>query len=149
MRALIQRVSSASVTVGEERISAISSGLLVLLGIAAGDSENDFEFLRKKIPALRIFPDEAGKMNKSVVDMRGELLVVSQFTLCADTRQGNRPSFVSAAAPAVAEKYYEKFLAALRADGLSVSGGRFGADMQVSLVNDGPVTIWLDSKDRA
>jgi D-aminoacyl-tRNA deacylase len=147
MRALIQRVSSASVTVEGKVTGAIGRGLLVLLGVAETDAGADLEQLLKKVPALRIFPDEAGKMNLSVADIRGELLVVSQFTLIADTAKGNRPSFFRAARPEQAIPAYEEFVRRLRESGLQVATGIFGAEMQVQLVNDGPVTILLDTKE--
>lgn len=146
MRALLQRVSEANVTVAGRVTGAIGTGLLVFLGVAEGDEPKDLEFLLKKIPALRIFPDAAGKMNLSLADKEGSVLVVSQFTLMADTSSGNRPAFTPAAKPDRAEVVYETFVERLRALGLTVATGEFGADMKVRLVNDGPVTIWLDSR---
>ncbi|HEB02399.1 MAG TPA: D-tyrosyl-tRNA(Tyr) deacylase [Nitrospirae bacterium] len=146
MRALIQRVSSASVDVGGKRVSGIGRGLLILLGVMKGDTDDDLKYILRKAANLRIFEDDAGRMNLSVLDTKGEALVVSQFTLAADTRKGNRPSFVSAEAPERAESVYEKFMMELAALGIKVRGGSFGAMMDVSLVNDGPVTILLDSR---
>lgn len=147
MRALLQRVSQASVTVDGAVTGAIGPGLLVFLGVAEEDGAADLELLLKKIPSLRIFPDTEGKMNLSVQESGGGLLVVSQFTLIADTAKGNRPSFFRAAKPAKAQGMYEDFVSRLRANGLKVETGRFGADMKVSLLNDGPVTILLDTKE--
>ena len=143
MLALIQRVSSASVTVEGEVIGSIDQGLLVLLGIEKADSEQHADKLLKKVLAYRVFADGAGKMNLGVQDVRGGLLVVSQFTLAADTDKGLRPSFSSAKPPAEAEQLYEYFLKSARAAHPIVSAGKFGADMKVSLVNDGPVTFLL------
>lgn len=127
-------------------ISQIGRGLLVLLGIADSDEAKDLDYLLKKVPALRVFEDEAGKMNFSVQEVEGAVLVVSQFTLIADTAKGNRPSFIRAARPEKAVPIYEGFVSGLRAQGLEVATGVFGADMKVRLLNDGPVTIMLDSK---
>jgi D-tyrosyl-tRNA(Tyr) deacylase len=146
VKALIQRVAEANVTVEGKVVGAIGPGLLVFLGVAETDEPKDLEFLLKKVPALRIFPDEAGKMNRSVVDAKGAVLVVSQFTLMADTAGGNRPAFTSAAKPDKAIPVYESFVERLRGAGLSVATGVFGADMKVRLQNDGPVTILLDSR---
>ncbi|MFN4253409.1 MAG: D-aminoacyl-tRNA deacylase [Saprospiraceae bacterium] len=149
MRVVIQRVSAASVTIDGAVKSAIGWGLLILLGIEHEDTEDDLDWLVKKIAALRIFSDEAGLMNRSVQDIGGECLVVSQFTLHASTKKGNRPSFIRAARPDFAVPMYEKFVAALaRESGRPVLTGEFGADMKVSLLNDGPVTILMDSKNR-
>lgn len=149
MRAVIQRVSSARVTIDGRVAGAIDRGLLVLLGIACGDTAADGEWLAQKIAALRIFEDSGGRMNVSVRDIGGEALVVSQFTLIASTRKGNRPSFNDAARPDVATPLYEQFLAQIEtAIGRAPARGEFGALMQVTLVNDGPVTIILDSKLR-
>ena len=145
MRALIQRVTSADVAVEDEIIAKIGNGLLVLLCAVDGDGEAEAETLANKIAKLRIFADEAGKMNRSVIDVGGEVLLVSQFTLAADTRNGNQPSFIKAAAPDQAIPLLDHFKARLEADGLTVATGRFGAEMKVGLVNDGPVTIWLDT----
>jgi D-aminoacyl-tRNA deacylase len=149
MRAVIQRVSSAGVTIAGRVTGSIDRGLLVLLGIAHGDSEADAEWLAQKIAALRIFEDDAGKMNRSVVDIAGGVLVISQFTLLASTRKGARPSFNDAAPPALAIPLYEQFLMQMEAAlGRPVSRGEFGAIMNVALVNEGPVTIIVDSKTR-
>lgn len=149
MRAVIQRVSSAGVTIAGRVAGAIDRGLLVLLGIANGDTTADAEWLAQKIAALRIFEDAEGRMNLSVRDVGGGALVVSQFTLLASTRKGNRPSYNDAARPEAAIPLYEQFLAQLEAAlGRPVARGEFGAMMQVALVNDGPVTIVLDSKLR-
>ena len=147
MRAVIQRVSSASVTIGDTVKSAIGQGLLVLLGVGHEDGQEDLDYLVKKVAALRIFDDEEGVMNRSVVDIGGEALVVSQFTLMASTKKGNRPSYIRAAGHEVAVPLYEAFCEALSlAIGRPVGTGEFGAEMHVSLVNDGPVTIIIDSK---
>lgn len=147
MRALIQRVSEASVVIDGAVQGEIGRGLLVLLGISQKDETADLDYLVRKVPALRVFPDETGKMNLSLMDTGGSLLVVSQFTLIADTAKGNRPSFIGAARPEKAIPLYEEFLARMKATGLNVANGIFGADMRVSLVNDGPVTILLDSRE--
>lgn len=146
MRAIIQRVSSCTVTVGEEITGQIGAGLLVLLGVRDGDAEKDATWLARKITNLRIFPDSDDKMNLSVKDCRGEVLVVSQFTLYGDCRKGCRPSYNNAAPPEVAEQLYEYFVNGVKAQGLPVATGRFQAMMDVKLVNDGPVTILLDSE---
>lgn len=145
MRAVIQRVSEAQVTVGKSVIGKIGPGLCVLLGVGKGDSEINAKNLARKIANLRIFEDEQGKLNRSVSETHGEVLVVSQFTLYGDCRKGNRPSFSEAAAPADAERLYELCVARLRAAGLRVATGRFQAAMTVALVNDGPVTLILES----
>ncbi len=145
MKAVIQRVSAASVIVDEEMTAEIGRGLLVLLGIEKGDTSGDLDYLEGKIRNLRIFEDEAGKMNLSVIDVAGEALVVSQFTLAADCRKGNRPSFDNAEDPVKAEEMYRKMVNKLSGDGIRVSEGRFGARMKIRLINDGPVTILLDS----
>ncbi|MCE8522534.1 D-tyrosyl-tRNA(Tyr) deacylase [Ruegeria pomeroyi] len=144
MRALIQRVSHASVTVDGAVVGQTGPGLLVLICAMAGDGEAQADQLAAKIAKLRIFKDAANKMNRSVLDIGGGALVVSQFTLAADTRSGNRPGFSSAAPPAEGERLYEYFAAQLAAQGVPVETGRFGADMKVELLNDGPVTIWMD-----
>ncbi len=146
MRALIQRVSSASVDVGGKRVSAIGPGLLVLLGVMKGDTLKELEYIARKVSNLRIFEDESGRMNLSVLDTGGEALVVSQFTLAAETRKGNRPSFTNAEEPERAEEAYESFMRHLADLGVRVSGGSFGAMMDVALLNDGPVTLMLDSR---
>ena len=146
MRVLLQRVSRASVAVNGEIVGQIGQGLLVLLGIGHGDSEAQIKTLTEKIVHLRIFEDDAGKMNRSLLDIGGEALVVSQFTLYADMRRGRRPGFTDAAPPAIAEPLVERFKEAIAAYGLKVVGGIFGAYMQVELLNDGPVTLWLDSE---
>jgi D-tyrosyl-tRNA(Tyr) deacylase len=149
MRAVIQRVSSASVTIAGEIAGSIDRGLLVLLGVAQGDTEADGQWLADKTAALRIFEDDAGKMNRSVVDIAGGILVVSQFTLFASTRKGTRPSFNDAAKPELAIPLYEAFIRqATAALGRPVATGKFGAMMEVALVNDGPVTLVIDSKLR-
>lgn len=146
MRAVVQRVTSASVTAGGSVVARIDAGLLVLAGVAQGDEPRDTEYIANKLCELRVFPDEAGRMNRSVIDTGGALLVVSQFTLLADCRRGRRPSFDAAAPPPIAESLYNDLLARLRARGLSVGAGVFQAHMDVALVNDGPVTILLDSR---
>lgn len=145
MRAVIQRVSRASVTVEGEVTGQIKRGLLVLLGVAPDDDEAKAQWLVDKITGLRIFPDDEGKMNRSLTDINGSLLVVSQFTLYGDCRKGRRPSFVDAAPPELAEQLYEKFVEIAQGQGTHVETGRFRADMQVELVNDGPVTLILDT----
>ncbi|WP_270729113.1 D-aminoacyl-tRNA deacylase [Shimia sp. Alg240-R146] len=144
MRALLQRVSEASVTVDGDVIGRSGPGLLVLICAMQGDTEAQADKLAAKVAKCRIFEDDAGKMNRSVLDIGGSALVVSQFTLAADTRSGNRPGFSSAAAPEEGERLYEYFAAQLTAQGVPVETGRFGADMKVALVNDGPITIWMD-----
>ena len=149
MRAVIQRVRSASVSIGGKEKSAIEQGLLILLGVGHEDSQEDLDWLVKKVAGLRIFDDENGVMNRSVVDVGGEALVVSQFTLMASTKKGNRPSYIGAAGHEKAIPLYEAFCKALSdAIGKPVGTGEFGADMQVSLVNDGPVTICIDTKNK-
>ena len=140
MRALVQRVSEASVAVGGEEIARIGPGLLVLLGVREGDGAEEADRIAGKLERLRVFEDDEGRMNLSVRDVAGEVLVVSQFTLYGDARKGNRPSFVEAAAPELAERLYERVRSSLGAQ-----GGRFGARMQVALVNDGPVTLLLET----
>lgn len=149
MRILVQRVRHAAVEIGGEEVSRIGQGLLVLVGIEASDGEEDIEWLVKKLLGLRIFDDEQGVMNLDVRQVGGEVLVVSQFTLHASTKKGNRPSYIRSAPEAVSRPMYERFVARIEAElGQKVPTGKFGADMQVSLVNDGPVTIWIDSKNR-
>ena len=144
VRAVIQRVSAAQVLVDDQIVGHIGPGLCVLLGVGVADSENNAEALADKIAKLRIFEDSQGKMNRSVIDCGGELLVVSQFTLYGDCRKGNRPSFTDAAPPAEAERLYRHFSRRLRDYGLNVANGRFQAHMKIALVNDGPVTLVLD-----
>lgn len=146
MRAVVQRVSEASVTVGDKTAGQIQRGLLVLLGVAVDDQESDLKYLIKKIVNLRIFEDDAGKMNLALSEVGGKMLVVSQFTLLGDVRRGNRPSFIQAAEPKLAQRLYHEFVDEVRALGISVETGIFQADMQVQLINDGPVTIILDSR---
>lgn len=148
MKALVQRVSSASVRVAGETIGAIGCGLCVLVGIAAGDTVEDIGYLVNKLVNLRIFTDETGKFNLSVIDTGGELLLISQFTLLADTRKGRRPSFTGAAPPEEAEAMFEKFTRACRESGVKTETGRFQAMMLVEINNNGPVTIMLDSRER-
>jgi D-tyrosyl-tRNA(Tyr) deacylase len=147
VRVLLQRVSRASVTVDERIVGQIGWGLLVLLGVGQGDSEAQVKTMADKIVHLRIFGDDEGKMNRSLLDIRGEVLVVSQFTLHADVRRGRRPSFTDAAPPSIAEPLYEHFKEAIAGYGLTVACGIFGASMQIDLCNEGPVTIWLDSEE--
>ena len=150
MRSVVQRVLSASVTVEgdgvSQRVSEIGPGLLVLLGVGRGDTETDLEWMVKKVANLRIFEDDQGKMNRSVLDGSRQVIAVSQFTLYGDARKGNRPSFIDACEPGEAKRLYELFCERLRALGLTVGTGIFAADMKVALVNDGPVTILLDSR---
>ena len=144
MRLLIQRVSRASVTVEQKTISKIGNGLLILLGIGHGEGEEQVSFLAEKAANLRIFEDEQGKTNLSVLDVKGEAIVVSQFTLYADSRKGRRPSFIDAALPDVAEPLVDRFVELLRSHGVPTQTGKFGAHMEVEIHNDGPVTIWLE-----
>lgn len=146
MRAVIQRVSKASVSVDQQTVGAIGQGLMVLLGVAQGDTSQEAKSLAEKTAGLRIFEDDAGKMNRSVEEIGGSLLVVSQFTLLGDCRKGRRPGFSDAAPPELADLLYEEYVAALRSRGVNVATGVFRADMQVALVNDGPVTMLLDSR---
>ena len=146
MRACVQRVSRASVTVDGQITGRIDRGLVVLLGVAGGDDDGDARFLAEKLSGLRIFEDDAGKMNRSIDQAEGAMLVISQFTLLGDCRKGRRPSFVAAAEPDVAERLYDTFCAAVSLLGIPVATGRFRAHMDVELVNDGPVTLLLDSK---
>jgi len=148
VKALLQRVTGASVSVAGEEVGRIGRGLVVFVGVASGDTERDAQYLAQKTASLRIFADEAGRFNLSALDIKGELLVVSQFTLLADTRKGRRPSFVEAAPPAQAEVLFEQFVEEARATGLKVETGRFQQYMQVEIHNDGPVTILLDSREK-
>lgn len=149
MRVLIQRVTEARVTVDAQIVGQTGPGLLILACAMRGDDDATATALAGRVARLRIFRDDQGRMNRSVLDTGGTALVVSQFTLAADTRSGNRPGFSSAAAPDDGRRLYERFAQALRDLGVATETGRFGADMQVTLVNDGPVTIWMDSADRA
>ncbi len=149
MKIVVQRVSQASVKVGREIVGEISQGLLLLVGIEENDEKEDAEWLAKKILDLRIFSDEEGKMNRSVKDINGEILCVSQFTLIADYKKGNRPSFIKAAKPEKAVPLFEYFKGLIKSSGLKTESGIFGADMKVSLLNDGPVTIVMDSKTKS
>ena len=148
MKALLQRVSRASVSVAGEEVGRIAQGLVVFLGVAEGDTEKDAQYLIQKIINLRIFADEAEKFNLSALDIGGELLLVSQFTLMADTRKGRRPSFIEAAPPEQAEKLFDYFVGLARESGLKVATGRFQQYMQVEIHNDGPVTVMLDSRNK-
>lgn len=148
MRAVVQRVSKASVTIDQQEVGKIDQGLVILLGIHEKDTQDDVDYLVKKIAQMRIFEDEQGKMNRSVEDVEGQILSVSQFTLFADTKKGNRPSFISAARPETAIPLYEAFNEGIRNRGIIVATGQFGADMAVSLINDGPVTIIIDSQNK-
>lgn len=147
MRALLQRVTHAQVTVDGEVVGSCGRGFLVLLGVGPADDEASCERLWKKVRGMRVFDDEAGKMNLALGDVSGELLVVSQFTLYADCRRGNRPSFTGAAEPALANRLYERFCELAERDVAHVGRGVFAAEMQVELVNDGPITIWLDTEE--
>lgn len=146
MRACIQRVGKARVTVAGQVCGQIAEGLLVLLGVGEEDTEEDIHWMAKKIVHLRIFPDAVGQMNRSVLEVDGQLLIVSQFTLYGNCRKGRRPSFVEAATPEQAEAYYDRLVTLAVAEGASVATGKFRAEMEVALINTGPVTIWIDSK---
>ena len=148
MRALLQRTSGARVRVGDETVGAVGAGLVVLLGVGPEDDEATADALARRVTELRIFDDADGRTNLALLDVGGAVLVVSQFTLYADTRRGRRPGFTGAAAPDLAERLYLRFAAALRELGVEVATGRFGAVMAVELVNDGPFTIWLDTSER-
>lgn len=148
MRAVVQRVKSSSVKVEGKVVGEINSGLNVLLGIAKGDTSEDIKYLKEKIINLRIFEDDDGKLNKSLIDVGGELLIVSQFTLYGDCRKGRRPNFMEALGGEEAEKLYEEFVSSCKVDIQKVSTGVFGGDMEVSIVNDGPVTLLLDSSKK-
>ena len=145
MRCVVQRVTEASVAVNGEVIGRCARGFMVLIGVHADDTERDLRYMAEKVPKLRVFEDDAGKMNLSLKDVGGGMLAISQFTLYGDARGGNRPSFITAARPEKANPMYEQLVEAWRAQGIHVETGRFGADMKVSLVNDGPVTILMDS----
>ena len=147
MRACIQRVSEAQVTVGDEVTGRIGRGLVVLLGVGPNDGETEVSWLAEKIVGLRVFEDDAGKMNRSLAEVGGAMLVISQFTLYGDCRRGRRPSFTDAAPPELAERLYEAFVAESREAGVEVATGRFREQMLVSLVNVGPVTLWIDTAD--
>ena len=149
MKTLLQRVTEASVNVASEVVGRIGQGLVVFVGVANGDTEKDAQYLAHRTANLRIFSDKEGRFNLSVQDIKGELLVISQFTLLADTKKGRRPSFVEAAPPAQAEQLFEQFVRQARATGLKVETGRFQQHMQVEIHNDGPVTILLDSRDKS
>ena len=146
MRILVQRVKNAKVVIGGQNISGINQGLLILVGVGKDDAEGDIEHLAKKVVNLRIFEDEQGKMNLNIKQVNGKVLSVPQFTLYADTRKGNRPGFDKSAAPEMAKSYWSRFNELLRENKIDVREGVFGTHMEVCLVNDGPVTIWLDSK---
>lgn len=149
MRILIQRVENANVAVKTQIVASINRGFLVLLGIVNEDNNEDVDYLVQKIIKLRVFDDDNGIMNRSIADIDGEIIVVSQFTLLASSKKGNRPSYIRAATPEIAVPLYEKFIAELEDKfGKKVGRGMFGTDMKVGLVNDGPVTIWIDSKDK-
>lgn len=149
MKAVIQRVSQASVTINTKKVASINSGLLVLLGIVDDDAVEDITWLSNKIVNMRIFPDAEGVMNNSILDNQGDIIVVSQFTLHANTKKGNRPSYIKAAKPDVAIPLYEDFIKKIEQDlGKQIQTGEFGADMQVALINDGPVTIIMDTKNK-
>ncbi|MFQ5628204.1 MAG: D-aminoacyl-tRNA deacylase [bacterium] len=146
MRALVQRVRYGAVSIGGEKVGEIGTGLVILLGVRNGDTEKDANFLAAKCANLRIFPDENSNMNRSFLEVGGEALIISQFTLYGDTRKGRRPSFIDAARPEVSEPLYEKFVREVRAHGVKVATGKFGAMMVVEIHNDGPVTLMLESK---
>ncbi len=149
MKAVLQRVNEASVTIGNEKVASIKNGMLVLLGIVDDDTQEDIDWLSKKVTNLRIFNDENDVMNKSLIDIDGEMIVVSQFTLQASTKKGNRPSYLKAAKPDIAIPLYEKFIEQIEQYlEKKVQTGQFGADMKVALINDGPVTIIIDSKQK-
>ncbi|GAI41213.1 unnamed protein product [marine sediment metagenome] len=148
MKVLLQRVTGASVSIGEELVGSIGQGLVVFVGVTAGDTEKDVDYLVPKTAGLRIFADEEGRFNLSALDIKGELLIVSQFTLLADTKKGRRPSFIGAAPPDQAEALFDIFVEQARSTGLKVETGRFQQYMHVEIHNDGPVTIILDSRDK-
>jgi len=148
MRVIIQRVSEASVSIDSQVKAKIKQGLMILVGISSEDNQEDIDCLTQKIINLRIFNDENGKMNLSLLDVKGEVLLISQFTLFASTKKGNRPSFIQSAKPEIAVPLYEQLIESLKANGIEIKTGTFGADMKVSLTNDGPVTISIDSKNK-
>ena len=148
MRALLQRVSRASVVVGDETVGEIGVGLVVMVGVARGDSDQDIEYLAEKIVNLRIFPDGEGRFDSSALEIGAELLIISQFTLLADTRKGRRPSFTKATPPEEAEAFFKGFVDRIEMSGLKVEAGRFQQHMQVEIHNNGPVTVFLDSRER-
>lgn len=148
MRVVVQKVTEASVSVDGEIIGEIGMGFMLLVGIGKDDAQEDAHYLARKVSNLRVFEDEEGKMNRSLKDVDGAILSISQFTLFADTKKGNRPSFTNAAAPEIGEALYQEFNELLRAEGFSVVSGKFGAHMAVALINDGPVTILIDSKNK-
>lgn len=146
MKALIQRVNFSKMKIDDKPFSETKKGFLVLLGVESGDTEKDFEYIKKKIINLRVFEDEKGKMNLNIKQVNGEIMLVSQFTLCADTTQGNRPSFINAEKPDKANIIYEKMIEEIRKENIKVETGKFGAHMKINFENDGPVTIMLESK---
>lgn len=146
MRAVVQRVKKASCTVDEKIVGKIEKGILLFLGIGEGDEGKDLKYLVDKVLGLRIFPDEEGKMNLSLEDIEGQILIISQFTLYGDVRKGKRPSFSKSSSPEIGEKYYNKFIEDVKSRGIKAETGIFGADMDIELINDGPVTILLDSE---
>ena len=148
MRVIIQRVSEASVSIDSQVNAKIKQGLMILVGISTEDNQEDIDWLTQKIINLRVFNDENGKMNLSLLDVKGEVLIVSQFTLFASTKKGNRPSFIQSAKTEIAVPLYEQLIESLKATGIEIKTGTFGADMKVSLTNDGPVTISMDSKNK-
>ena len=148
MRVCIQRVSRGVVRVDNKIFGQIAGGMVILLGVATEDTAADIQWMTQKILNLRFFSDEAGQMNRSIMDIGGEILIVSQFTLFGDCRKGRRPSFVQAAPPEKADEIYQTFIRRIQAAGVTIATGKFGADMQLELVNDGPVTLWIDSRDQ-
>lgn len=148
MRVVVQKVTEASVSVDGEILGEIDKGFMLLVGIGKDDAQEDVSYLARKVSSLRVFEDEEGKMNRSLKDVDGAILSISQFTLFADTKKGNRPSFTNAAPPETGEALYQEFNELLRAEGFSVASGKFGAHMAVALINDGPVTILIDSKNK-
>nr|WP_319218108.1 D-aminoacyl-tRNA deacylase [uncultured Trichococcus sp.] len=148
MRVVVQKVTEASVSVDGETIGKIGMGFMLLVGIGKDDAQEDVHYLARKVSNLRVFEDEEGRMNRSLKDVDGAILSISQFTLFADTKKGNRPSFINAAPPELGEALYQTFNESLRAEGFLVASGKFGAHMAVSLINDGPVTILIDSKNK-